>query len=159
LVVARVADWLDRNIWVESSPVCVAVWTLAQLNRLLDVYWVDGSFDKTCEELSRAEPAGARAERPRAELLAHPGVAVVRLLQFSYGAAGHERYAGWVSDPDVITLLRSSAQSLRFFRKACARVALITCFSARAGASHFRRLAWQRAIGLVEVHSWAFNRR
>ena len=27
-----------------------ALW--AQLNRMLDVNWVDGGFDKTCEELS-----------------------------------------------------------------------------------------------------------
>jgi len=50
---ARVADWLDR--WVWGGMVHAVAWLVgrwAELNRLLDVYWVDGGFDKTCEELS-----------------------------------------------------------------------------------------------------------
>jgi NADH-quinone oxidoreductase subunit L len=50
---ARVADWLDRRVWggiVAFVAWIFAVW--AQLNRLFDVNWVDGGFDKTCEELS-----------------------------------------------------------------------------------------------------------
>ena len=66
---ARVADWLDRRVW--GGIVARVAWLFglwAQLNRLLDMNWVDGGFDKGCEELSeRRRPAGARAERPRAE--------------------------------------------------------------------------------------------
>jgi NADH-quinone oxidoreductase subunit L len=50
---ARVADWIDRRVWggiVAAVAWLFALW--AQLNRLLDVNWVDGGFDKTCEELS-----------------------------------------------------------------------------------------------------------
>ena len=50
---ARVADWLDRRVW--GGIVSLVAWIFAlwgQLNRLLDVNWVDGGFDKTCEELS-----------------------------------------------------------------------------------------------------------
>jgi NADH-quinone oxidoreductase subunit L len=50
---ARVADWFDRRVWggiVAAVAWLFALW--AQLNRLLDVNWVDGGFDKTCEELS-----------------------------------------------------------------------------------------------------------
>jgi NADH-quinone oxidoreductase subunit L len=50
---ARVADWLDRRVW--GGIVALVAWIFAlwaQLNRLLDVNWVDGSFDKTCEEIS-----------------------------------------------------------------------------------------------------------
>ncbi len=50
---ARVADWLDRRVW--GGIVAAVAWLFglwAQLNRSLDVNWVDGGFDKTCEELS-----------------------------------------------------------------------------------------------------------
>lgn len=50
---ARVADWLDRRVW--GGIVALVAWTFAlwaRLNRLLDVNWVDGGFDKTCEEIS-----------------------------------------------------------------------------------------------------------
>ena len=50
---ARVADWLDRRVWgglVAGVAWAFRVW--AQLNRLFDVYWVDGGFDKSCEELA-----------------------------------------------------------------------------------------------------------
>jgi NADH-quinone oxidoreductase subunit L len=48
-----VADWLDRRVW--GGIVAAVAWLFglwAQLNRSLDVNWVDGGFDKTCEELS-----------------------------------------------------------------------------------------------------------
>ena len=70
---ARVADWLDRRVW--GGIVALVAWLFglwAQLNRLLDVNWVDGGFDKTCEELSTGGGLLARVEeRPRAELPAH----------------------------------------------------------------------------------------
>jgi len=50
---ARVADWLDRRVWggiVSFVAWLFALW--AQLNRLLDINWVDGGFDKTCGEIS-----------------------------------------------------------------------------------------------------------
>jgi NADH-quinone oxidoreductase subunit L len=49
----RVADWLDRRVWggaVNGVAFLFRAW--AQLNRLLDVNVVDGTFDKGCEELS-----------------------------------------------------------------------------------------------------------
>jgi NADH-quinone oxidoreductase subunit L len=49
----RVADWIDRRVW--GGIVALVAWIFAlwaQLNRLLDINWVDGGFDKTCEELS-----------------------------------------------------------------------------------------------------------
>jgi NADH-quinone oxidoreductase subunit L len=60
---ARVADWFDRRIWggiVAAVAWLVGLW--AKLNRLLDVYWVDGSFDKTCEELSNGGGLLARVQ-------------------------------------------------------------------------------------------------
>jgi NADH-quinone oxidoreductase subunit L len=50
---ARVADWFDRHVW--GGIVAFVAWIFAgwaRLNRFLDVNWVDGGFDKTCEELS-----------------------------------------------------------------------------------------------------------
>jgi NADH-quinone oxidoreductase subunit L len=49
----RVADWFDRRVW--GGIVTMVAWIFAlwaQLDRLIDVHWVDGGFDKTCEELS-----------------------------------------------------------------------------------------------------------
>jgi NADH-quinone oxidoreductase subunit L len=50
---ARVADWIDRNVWggvVRTVTWLFGLW--AQLNRYLDANVVDGTFDKGCEELS-----------------------------------------------------------------------------------------------------------
>jgi NADH-quinone oxidoreductase subunit L len=50
---ARVADWLDRRVWGGIVTLVARIFALwAHLNRLLDVNWVDGGFDKTCEEIS-----------------------------------------------------------------------------------------------------------
>jgi NADH-quinone oxidoreductase subunit L len=50
---ARVADWLDRRVWGGIVDLVASIFTLwAKLNRLLDINWVDGGFDKTCEEIS-----------------------------------------------------------------------------------------------------------
>jgi NADH-quinone oxidoreductase subunit L len=60
---ARVADWLDRRVW--GGIVALITWLFglwAKLNRALDVYWVDGSFDKTCEELSNGGGLLARVQ-------------------------------------------------------------------------------------------------
>ena len=50
---AHVADWLDRRVW--GGIVAGIAWLFrqgAQLSRLFDANWVDGSFDKSCEELA-----------------------------------------------------------------------------------------------------------
>ena len=53
---ARLADWLDRSVW--GGVVAGVAWLFrgwADFNRFLDNNWVDGSFDKGCEELRAAE--------------------------------------------------------------------------------------------------------
>ena len=50
---ARVADWLDRCVW--GGAVALVSWAFkggAHLSRLCDTYWVNGGFDKGCEELA-----------------------------------------------------------------------------------------------------------
>jgi proton-translocating NADH-quinone oxidoreductase chain L len=78
---ARVADWLDRRVW--GGIVAAVAWLFglwAQLNRLLDTYWVDGSFDKTCEELSTGGGLLARVQSGRVQIyLRILAVAVVAL--------------------------------------------------------------------------------
>jgi NADH-quinone oxidoreductase subunit L len=65
---ARVADWLDRRVWggaVASVARAFALW--ARLNRFLDTYWVDGSFDKGCDELSAGGGLLSRVETGRVQ--------------------------------------------------------------------------------------------
>ena len=60
---ALVADWFDRRIW--GGIVAMITWFFglwARLNRALDNYWLDGSFDKTCEELSNSGGLLARVQ-------------------------------------------------------------------------------------------------
>jgi NADH-quinone oxidoreductase subunit L len=85
---ARVADWFDRRIWggiVAAVAWLVGLW--AQLNRLLDVYWVDGGFDKTCEELSNGGGLLARVQSGRVQsylrILALAVVALAAILLWS----------------------------------------------------------------------------
>jgi len=50
---ARVADWLDRRVF--GGTVSLVAWAFAlwaKLNRFLDTNVVDGTFDKSCEEIS-----------------------------------------------------------------------------------------------------------
>jgi NADH-quinone oxidoreductase subunit L len=50
---ARVADWLDRRVWGGIVALVASIFAFwAHFNRRLDVNWVDGGFDKTCEEIS-----------------------------------------------------------------------------------------------------------
>jgi NADH-quinone oxidoreductase subunit L len=50
---ARVADWLDRRVWGGAVAGITALFGLwARLNRFLDTNVVDGTFDKSCEEIS-----------------------------------------------------------------------------------------------------------
>ncbi len=85
---ARVADWFDRRVW--GGIVALVAWLFglwAQLNRLLDVYWVDGGFDKTCEEISEGGGLLASIESGRVQnylrILAVGVVALVVILFWS----------------------------------------------------------------------------
>ena len=85
---ARVADWLDRRVW--GGIVALVAWIFAlwaQLNRLLDINWVDGGFDKTCEELSEGGGLLASIESGRVQnylrILAVGVVALVVILFWS----------------------------------------------------------------------------
>ena len=85
---ARVADWLDRRIW--GGIVAAVAWLFslwAKFNRFLDVNVVDGSFDKTCEELSSGGGLLARVQSGRVQsylrILAVGVVALVVILLWS----------------------------------------------------------------------------
>ena len=85
---ARVTDWLDRRVWGGAvAGVALAFRGWAQLNRLLDVYWVDGGFDKSCEELANSGGLLARVQTGRAQtylrLLALAVVALAAILIWS----------------------------------------------------------------------------
>ena len=63
---AHVADWLDRCLWggiVAAITGLFGLW--ARFNRFLDVNWVDGGFDKTCEELSTGGGLLSRVQNGR----------------------------------------------------------------------------------------------
>jgi NADH-quinone oxidoreductase subunit L len=65
---ARVADWLDRRVW--GGIVALVAWLFglwARLNRFLDIHWVDGGFDKSCEELSSGGGLLSRVEGGRVQ--------------------------------------------------------------------------------------------
>ncbi len=65
---ARVADWLDRRVW--GGVVAAVAWAFrgwAQFNRLLDINWVDGGFDKGCEELASSGGLLSRVQTGRVQ--------------------------------------------------------------------------------------------
>ena len=85
---ARVADWLDCRVW--GGIVAALVWLFglwARFNRFLDVSWVDGSFDKTCEELSNGGGLLARVQSGRVQnylrILAVAVIALAAILVWS----------------------------------------------------------------------------
>jgi NADH-quinone oxidoreductase subunit L len=85
---ARVADWLDRRVW--GGIVSAFVWLFglwARFNQFLDVSWVDGSFDKTCEELSSGGGLLARMQSGRVQnylrILAVAVIALAAILVWS----------------------------------------------------------------------------
>jgi NADH-quinone oxidoreductase subunit L len=85
---ARVADWLDRRVW--GGAVAGVAWAFglwAHLNRFLDTYVVDGSFDKGCEELSTGGGLLSRMESGRVQtylrLLALAVIALAAILIWS----------------------------------------------------------------------------
>jgi NADH-quinone oxidoreductase subunit L len=85
---ARVADWLDRRVW--GGVVAGVAWIFrgwANLNRFLDNNWVDGSFDKGCEELSSSGGLLSRVQNGRVQtylrILSFSVVALVAILIWS----------------------------------------------------------------------------
>ena len=85
---ARVADWLDRRVW--GGVVAGVAWVFrgwANFNRFLDTNWVDGSFDKGCEELSSGGGLLSRVQNGRVQtylrILAFSVVALVAILIWS----------------------------------------------------------------------------
>jgi len=85
---ARVADWLDRRVWGGIvAGIALAFRGLAHLDRLIDEYWVNGGFDKGCEELSTGGGLLARMQTGRVQtylrLLALAFVVLVAILIWS----------------------------------------------------------------------------
>jgi NADH-quinone oxidoreductase subunit L len=81
---ARVADWLDRRVWggmVQTIGNLIGLW--AKFNRLVDIHFVDGGFDKTCEEISTGGGLLARVQSGRVQIyLRILAVSVVALVLF-----------------------------------------------------------------------------
>lgn len=85
---ARVADWLDRWVWGGAvTLVAVLFRGGAHLSRLCDVYWVNGGFDKGCEELANGGGLLARVQSGRVQsylrLLALAVVVLAAILIWS----------------------------------------------------------------------------
>jgi NADH-quinone oxidoreductase subunit L len=85
---ARVADWLDRRIW--GGAVAGVVWAFrgwARFNRFLDNNWVDGIFDKGCDELGAGGGLLSRMQTGRVQtylrILALGVVALAAILIWS----------------------------------------------------------------------------
>jgi NADH-quinone oxidoreductase subunit L len=85
---ARVADWLDRRVW--GGAVAAVAWAFsgwARLNRFLDTNWVDGGFDKGCEELASGGGLLSRVQNGRVQtylrILAAAVVGLVAILIWS----------------------------------------------------------------------------
>jgi NADH-quinone oxidoreductase subunit L len=86
---ARVSDWMDRRVW--GGVVAVVVWAFglwARLNRFLDNNIVDGSFDKSCEELTVGGGLLSRMQTGRVQtylrILALAVVVLAAILFWSY---------------------------------------------------------------------------
>jgi NADH-quinone oxidoreductase subunit L len=85
---ARVADWLDRRVW--GGMVAGVAWAFrqwARLNRFIDMHWVDGAFDKGCEEFNVGGGLLARVQNGRVQtylrILAFAVVGLAALLFWS----------------------------------------------------------------------------
>ena len=85
---ARVADWLDRRVW--GGLVTGVAWAFrgwAQFNKFLDTNWVDGGFDKSCEELATGGGLLSRIQTGRVQtylrILALAVVALAAILIWS----------------------------------------------------------------------------
>jgi NADH-quinone oxidoreductase subunit L len=85
---ARVADWLDRRVWGGIvAGVVKAFRGLAHFDRFLDTNWVDGTFDKGCEEMATGGGLMARIQTGRVQtylrLLALAVVVLAAILIWS----------------------------------------------------------------------------
>ena len=85
---ARVADWFDRRVWGGLVALVTGFFSLwARFNRFLDTYWVDGAFDKGCEELESGGGLVARVQSGRVQtylrLLAIAVVVLAAILIWS----------------------------------------------------------------------------
>ncbi len=85
---AKVADWLDRRVWGGMVSAITGLFELlAKFNRFFDTNWVDGTFDKGCEELSAGGGLVARVQSGRVQtylrLLALAVVVLAAILIWS----------------------------------------------------------------------------
>jgi NADH-quinone oxidoreductase subunit L len=85
---ARVADWLDRRVWGGAvTAVARAFRGGAEFSRFFDNTFVNGGFDKGCEELSSSGGLMARVQNGRAQtylrILALAVVALAAILIWS----------------------------------------------------------------------------
>ena len=65
---AKVADWLDRRVWGGIVALALrAFGLLAQFDRFFDNEWVNGGFDKGCEELYAGGGLLARMQSGRVQ--------------------------------------------------------------------------------------------
>jgi NADH-quinone oxidoreductase subunit L len=85
---ARVADWLDRRVWGGIvDAVTLAFRGLAHFDRFFDTQFVDGGFDKGCEELYSSGGLLAKVQNGRAQtylrLLAVAVVVLAAILIWS----------------------------------------------------------------------------
>ena len=66
---ARVTDFFDRRVW--GGIVAAVAWLFqlwARFNRFFDNAWINGGFDKSCEELSTGGGLLSRAENGRVQI-------------------------------------------------------------------------------------------
>lgn len=66
---ARFADWLDRWVWGGAVEGVSRLFRGgAHLSRLFDVHWVNGGFDKSCEELANGGGLVAGVQTGRVQM-------------------------------------------------------------------------------------------
>jgi NADH-quinone oxidoreductase subunit L len=85
---ARVADFLDRRVWGGAVALVASLTSLlAHFNRFFDATFVNGGFDKTCDELATGGGLLARVQSGRAQgylrILAGAVVALAAILVWS----------------------------------------------------------------------------
>ncbi len=85
---AKIADWLDRRVWGGAVAVVTASFRgLASFDRFFDTSFVDGSFDKGCEELATGGGLLSRVQGGRVQtylrLLALAVVVLAAILIWS----------------------------------------------------------------------------
>jgi NADH-quinone oxidoreductase subunit L len=65
---AQVADWFDRRVWGGAvAAVTLSFSGLAQFDRFFDNTFVDGTFDKGCEDLATGGGLLARVQTGRVQ--------------------------------------------------------------------------------------------